>query len=219
MAVAFSDDFTGDNGPISGRTLNNALGGSESKVWVNAGNVWSIVSNGIECAGSASIAIVSSSDAVGVRARIHLPSSGGRPALIARCKASGLGPCVFLYISTSYDSLRLREVNDEDIYGPDRNNDDFSAISGDTDYVMQLNKSGSVYTGYLYESDGTTLIANVSHDFGETTFSNVHWGVTNYDGSNMRADDIIFYTPDAPPEGGGLLLQLMQHGQFNGGLL
>ncbi len=219
MDITFSDDFTGDNGPISGRTLNNALGGSESATWVNAGNVWSIVSNGIESAGSPSIAIVSGANVVGVRARIHLPSSGGRPALIARCKSSGLGPCVFLYISTSYDSLRLREVNDEDIYGPDRDNDDFTAIAGDAEYVMQLNKSGSVYTGYLYESDGTTLIASVNYDFGETTFSNVLWGVTNYDGANMRVVDAILYSPDAPPEGGGLLPILMQHGQFSGGLL
>ncbi len=219
MVITFSDDFTGDNGPISGRTLNNALGGSEIETWVNAGNVWSIVSNGIESSGSPSIAIVSSADVVGVRARIHLPSSGGRPALIARCKASGLGPCVFLYVSTSYDSLHLREVNDEDIYGTNRDNASFTAIAGDAEYVMQLNKSGSIYTGYLYESDGATLIASVNYDFGETTFSNVHWGVTNYDGANMRVDDAVFYVPDAPPEGGGLLLKLMQHGQLNGGLL
>lgn len=219
MAILCSDSFNASNtGSIHGRTLDNALGGSESKTWIVVGSGWGIDSNRAVASGFAPFALVDLPTANGVRALIRTATTNNRSALIARASASVIGPAVCLYLATSNDALVIRQFNDSDFYGPDVASESVS-VSNDTDYILQLVESGNIFTGSLHDAGTGDLIESVSYDFGETVFSNTCWGMTPYTGEGIQADNAIFYTPDAPPEGGGLLLQLMQHGQFNGGLL
>lgn len=220
MPILCSDSFNASNtGNINGRTLDNALGGTETKTWSVTGNPWGITSNRATSGGYAAFAVVQVPAATEIRALMRLPASGGRAALVAHTDADGLGPAVCCYVATSYDAIVLRQFNSGDFFGSDVASEGFTAISGDTDYVMRLVKSGNVYTGYLYQSDGVTLISSVSHDFDSTSFTQQYWGITPYTGDNIEADDVIISGADAPPGGNALLLQLMQHGQLTGGLL
>ncbi len=218
MAIICSDNFNGPNGGMAGRTLNNALGGTASATWVVTGNPWNIVSNEAHSFNYAAIAIVDVPTATKMRALIRTAASNNRSAVIASASSNGFGPGVIAYLSTANDALVIREMNSGDIFGPDKNSVGVSVSNG-VPYFIEVERVGNVYTARLYNADGVTLMGNVSYDFGGTSFSGTHWGMTNYSGDDIQALNATFYEPDAPPGGNALLLQLMQHGQFNGGLL
>lgn len=219
MAIIYSDDFDGSNTPnFSGRTLNNALGGAAAATWVIAQNSWAIASNEAVSDGYAAMALVSAPTANKLRARIRTAASNNRSSLVANAASDGTGPAVIVYLSGGNDSITIREMFSGDLGGNDKVNAALS-VSNDTEYVFELERDGNEYTARVYESDGTTLVGSVAYDFGGTSFSGTHWGITNYTGDNIYALGAIFYEPDAPPSGNALLLQLMQHGQFTGGFL
>ena len=219
MMIICSDDFTGDNtANFSGRTLNNALGGTETATWAMAHSGWDISSNKATSGGFASTMLVAAPTANGIRASIRTAASNNRSSLVANIASSGNGPAVIAYLSSDNDAIVLRQMNVDDIYGTDVASTPVS-ISNSTDYVMTLSKAGSAYEAKVYQPDGVTLIGSVAYDFGGTTFSGQYWGVSAYTGEWIYADDVIIYAPDAPPSGNALLLQLMQHGHLNGGLL
>jgi len=218
MTPLCSDNFNGSNtGNFNGRALNNGLGGAASATWVVTGNPFGIVDNEAASGGYAAYALVSNADVVGIRALITTATTNNRAALVAHCDSGMSGPAV-AFRFTSDSEIAIREFNTGDFSGPDRAWQSIDPVDADTLYVMQLVRSGSVFTGTLYDADGVTVIGTVSYDFGATAFAGDYWGITNYVGENIKSSGVIFYEADSPPAGNALI-QLMQHGQLTGGLL
>lgn len=202
MAIICSDNFNGPDGGFSGRTLNNALGGSASKTWTIAQNPWTIVSNVAWATNYGAMALVDASTVNKLRARIRTAETNNRSALVANGDNQGNGPGVIAYLSTENNAIVMRQMNSGDFFGPDRNSTAIS-VSNNTEYYMELERASSTYTARLYSSDGVTLIGAVSYDFGgdAASFTGNYWGITSYSGDNIAALSAVFYSAEAedPP--------------------
>ncbi len=221
MALLYSDTFTGtDTANIDGRTLDNGLGGSESKQWeIVTGNTIGIESNEAKSFGNAAAAMIHETRTEGdVWVRFRFWNSNTQAILYARTTVGRLGPGVGV-IMDGRSNLRILDLDSGSRYGANVASTEISTIDLDTNYHLRLTKSGGEVTGRLYAADKTTLLGTVSHDFGATVFPNEYWGFSNYEMENAKFKNFEFHSIDAPPSGNALLLQLMQHGQFNGGLL
>lgn len=221
MALLYSDSFTAaDTGNINGRTLDNALGGSEAKQWVvSTGNTIGIDSNEAQSFGTAAAAMIHETRTEGdVWVRFRFWNSDTQAILYARTTVGRLGPGVGV-IMDGRSNLRILELDGGSRYGTYVASAAVTTIDLDTNYHLRLTKSGGEVSGRLYGADQVTLLGTVSHDFGATVFSNEYWGFSNYEMENAKFKNFEFRSLDAPPGGNALLLQLMQHGQFNGGLL
>lgn len=221
MTIQWSDDFDGsDVGSIDGRTLNNGLGGSESRVWVNlTGGQMAIVSNEAWAGGSAAAAMVLETRTEGETwLAFRLPTDDTQVASYALTNNVRQGPGIagLVYSRTS---LRILLLDDGSRYGTDVATVSMSTLALDTVYWLRLHKIGGLVTVAVYEADRTTLVATTSYDFGATVFANQYWGFSNYELEHVFYPGYEFHSLDAPPAGNALLLQLMQHGQLNGGLL
>jgi len=221
MALLYSDTFTVTDTPnIDGRTLDNGPGGSESKQWeIVTGSAIGIVSNEAQSFGSAAAAMIHETRTEGdVWVRFRIWSNDTQAIIYCLTGLNRLGPGigVMMYSRTS---LRILLQDDESRYGTYLASQTVDQIALETNYYLRLTKVGSVVTGRLYEDDKTTLLGTVSYDFTSTSFAKEYWGISNYEMENTAFDNYEFYSLDAPPSGGGLLPILMQHGQFNGGLL
>ena len=194
MAILCSDNFNGPDGGFSGRTLNNALGGTETKTWTIAQNPWILTSNVAWSTNYGSMALVNVPTANKLRARIRTAASNNRSALLANGDNQGNGPGVIAYLSTDNDAIVLRQMNSGDFFGPDRNSTAIS-VSNNTEYYMELERTSSSYTARLYSSDGVTLIGTVAYDFGgdAASFTGEYWGITNYSGDNIAALNAVYY--------------------------
>lgn len=196
MDILYSDSFNAPNGSLSGRTLDNALGGSGSINWSVANGSWVINGNKAEGAGFAACAVVNSASIRGIKAKIRTATTNNASGLLANTASDSTGPGVILYLRFSNNALVLRQLNTGDIYGTDVD-EAVVSVTNDTEYELQLLQVGNRYTGMLRSTAGVVL-GIVSFDWGSSPTSNTHWGVTTYQGETIFADDIVFYSEDIP---------------------
>lgn len=222
MAIICSENFSdlGAGVSINGRTLNNGLGGSASKAWTSTGFLGiPSVGGGVRGYPAVSRALISeSTQDLRCKTAFIFRSSPNQAAVFGRCAAEAKGPGVAALI-VGPSSFRIRSLTNGDTGGTDVATKSITALAADTLYWLELGLDGDDALANVYAADGTTLIDTLSHTFSGGAPTNTGWGFGIYNGGDADFDNFTLATLDDPPSGGGLLNILMQHGQFNGGLL
>ena len=182
MAVVASDDFDGlGTSNLTGRTLNNALGGSGSRSWVNGG--------GSTLEGNGSGGIVESSSTTGAnivsvsgdnyRARVRFDPSSATSSLALygnRSSTGTAGTGVLVGLGTSHTNLTIREMT-SGITGTTTHATQSVTAPGTT-FWLELEIDGNDVVGRILNND-LSVRNTVSYTFG-TVPSGQYWGFGFY---------------------------------------
>lgn len=201
MAVLVSDNAVGTNtGNINGRTLNNALGGSLTRTYENfPGNKFGILDDEFLSQGTAAAALIDDLGTSGKqRIRFRFTTNDSQACLFALVSNVRYGPGIagLVYSRTS---LQIHLLDNGSRYGTAVATQSMSQLSLDTNYILEMEKVGSVVTLTVYLDDGTTVHATTSYDFTSTVFTNTFHGFSNYELENVYFKNYIFETAEANP--------------------
>lgn len=193
MAVIASDDFSGvTTAALTGRTLNNALGGTGSRTWasgsgiqfLNGNNAGALVSNSANAASFVSITGAN-------KARVRVNPNGaannlilwGRRDLLGNGSATGIA---LLFAASA--SLRVSEF----AAGSRTDHVSLGVTAPTTNYWMELEVNGLTVTCRILNND-TSVRDTVSHTFsGSVTSGGDNWGFGFFqNGSDAIFEDFV----------------------------
>lgn len=201
MTILASDDFVGlGTDPLTGRSLNNALGGSGSRTWTNASGIQSLNGNNANQvvsnnAGAASFVTVTGANKARVRVDPNASANNlilwGRRDLLANGSTNGIA---LLFAGSA--SLRVSEF----AAGSRTDHASLGVSTPTATYWMELEVSGLTVTCRILNND-TTVRDTVSHTFsGSVPSGGDNWGFGFFqNGSDAIFDDFIVDDGGAGP--------------------